>query len=522
MLKRLNNFKYYPWLVFLFSLTLYMSNIWGSSIYILDEAKNSTCASEMFSRNDLIVPTFNQELRTDKPPLHYFFMMLSYAIFGVNAFAARFFSAVFGAFTILISYLFIRKYSSEKAALWSVFVLLSSIHLSIQFHLAVPDPYLIFFFTASIYSFYAAIKERRFIYLLSMYLSIGLGTLAKGPIAIGLPGLIFLLFLIFSKRFSWKEIRRLHPFLGIVIVLTIALPWYILVHIKTNGLWTEGFFLQHNLGRFSNAMEGHGGLFLNTFLFVLAGLFPFSVFIFQALKKAFSNRKEDFILLNLVAGLTIVAFFAFSRTKLPNYTVPAYPYFAILIGLWISQLDIKTAKLNTSMLVLVSLSLILIPVLIIGLKFDQALAHENYLPWYFIPLPLGLVAAYVLFQKRKIKTSFLIIGASAIVTSLIFASLVFPKIDQQNPVAKSLQLLKGKEIRYYEKFNPSYSFYLQQKIEPIEVQEISTFFKQYPKGVVISTKDNIDKVNLPTNLEVSFSSHDIFESPTTVLLTKKP
>ena len=522
MFKQLNNSKYYPWFIFLFALAIYMVNIGGSSIYILDEAKNATCAAEMYQQGNWVVPTFNHELRTDKPPLHYFFMMLSYSIFGVNAFAARFFSAVFGALTILITFLFARRFHSEKVALWTTIVLLASIHLSIQFHLAVPDPYLIFFFTASIFSFYAAIKEKQLRYLLLLYVSIGFGTLSKGPVAIGLPGLIFLLFLIFSKRFNWKEIKQLKPFMGAAIVLLIALPWYILVHLKTNGQWTEGFFFKHNLGRFSSEMEGHGGIFLITTLFVLIGLFPFSAFIVQSLRNAFANRKDDFTLINLVAGITIVAFFSISQTKLPNYTVPAYPYFAVIIGLWIGKQNLQLVKSKASMIVLLLFGLILVPALFIGIKFDPALAHLNWLALYFTPIPIGFLLAYYLLRKQQLKKSLVVIGLSTLIGSLSFMAIVFPKIDQENPVAKSLPLVEGKEVRYFEKFNPSYSFYLQKEIRKIDSTGISGFFTEYPEGVIISTQRRIEKIELPTSCEISFSSRDIFETPTTVLITKKP
>ena len=521
MLKLLNKSKYLPLLVFLFSLALHISNIGGSNIYILDEAKNASCAAEMFKRGDLVVPTFNHELRTDKPPLHYYFMMLSYSIFGVNAFAARFFSAIFGALTILICFLFARKYASEKVALWTAFILLSSIHLTIQFHLAVPDPYLIFFVTSSIFSFYAAIQEKRLLYLLLLYISVGIGTLAKGPVAIGLPGLIFLLFLIFSKRFRWKEIKQLKPFMGAAIVLAIALPWYILVHIKTNGLWTEGFFMKHNIGRFSSEMEGHGGPFLVTILFIMVGLLPFSVFLVQALKKAYTNKKDDFTLLSLIAGITIVAFFTISRTKLVNYTVPAYPYFAIILALWISKLEDKKPTKSISMLILAILGLIFVPAGLIGIKLDPALSHLSNMAWYLLPLPVGFITAYFLFIKGKLRTSFVLIGLSSMVAGLFSIFIILPKIDMENPVVKSQNLVKGKEVRYFEKFNPAYSFYLQHKIDAIEVDQFSSFFREHPSGVVISTKKRIEKINLPDDLAISFSSRDILENPTTVLVTKR-
>jgi 4-amino-4-deoxy-L-arabinose transferase-like glycosyltransferase len=71
---------------------LISANIGGYSIYITDEARNAQCAREMLERGDMVVPTFNQTLRTDKPPLHYFFMASAYTTLGVSPFAASIFS----------------------------------------------------------------------------------------------------------------------------------------------------------------------------------------------------------------------------------------------------------------------------------------------------------------------------------------------------------------------------------------------------------------------------------------------
>ncbi|MGD9928533.1 MAG: ArnT family glycosyltransferase [Mangrovibacterium sp.] len=522
MIRKIHDFRYFSLLLFITAVLLYSSNISGVSIYILDEAKNAGCAREMFERGDLIVPTFNQELRTDKPPLHYFFMMLSYSLFGENAFAARFFSALFGALTTLITYRFARKYAGVETAFWTAAVLLASVHLSIQFHLAVPDPYLIFFFTTGVMSFYAAVKERKPLYLLLMYIAIGFGTLAKGPVAIGLPGLIFLLFLIFSKRFSWKEIRALKPLWGAALVLVIALPWYILVHLKTNGAWTDGFFLKHNLGRFTDEMEGHGGIFLLTIVFVLIGLFPFSAFVVQAAKQAWKNRKDDFTRFNLVAGVTIVAFFSVSRTKLPNYTVPAYPFLAMMLAQYLSTIRMNQPKSNISLLLLLSFSFILAPGIFLALKLDPALSHVNHIAWYFLPFPAIMMAAFFLWKKKKPEPALWLVTAGGMATAILFFTLAFPVIDRQNPVAKSQHLLDGKEVRYFEKFNPAFGFALQEEIPPIQPDEFQSFFQQYPNGVIISTRNKLDQIELPEDLEVSFSARDILETPTSVLITRKP
>ena len=98
----------------------------------------------------------------------------------------------------------------------------------------------------------------------------GLGTLAKGPVAIALPGAAIFIWLIWEKRlkeiFSWKIL------VAGVIMFAVAVPWYLLVDKETNGEWTKGFFLQHNFGRFSEPMEGHGGPFIIVPIIVLFGI----------------------------------------------------------------------------------------------------------------------------------------------------------------------------------------------------------------------------------------------------------
>ncbi len=519
MLKRLADQKNFPLLLFFFSFVLYISFSGYTSIYILDEAKNATCAREMSDNGDLYSPTFNNVLRTDKPPLHYFFMMMAYRVFGVNPFAARFFSAVFGALTILISFLFTKQILNSRSAFYTVVVLLSSIHLSIQFHLAVPDPILIFFFTASLFLFYQSVASNKALYPILMYVAMGFGTLSKGPVAILLPGLIFLLFLVFTRNFKWKTIWKLKPLLGIFIVLAVASPWYLLNGIQTEWEWTRGFFLKHNVNRFSGAMEGHGGIFLLTFLFVFLGLFPFSVYFPQVLRNAFKNKNNHFILFCLIAGLTVVGFFSVSQTKLPNYTVPAYPFLAVLFGYYLSNFGQSFRHLRMNYIVLLIIG-ILVPIgSFIAMGFDSSLASQNSYALFFVVLPIMLLLAFL--YRQKLEKHFLFIGLSGIITALVFFGIVFPKLDKQNPVQQSLHLLENSKTVFFKKYNPSFSFYLKKEIPHIYVSDFEQFFKDHPNGTIISTKKKLKDIELPANCEIIFEGKDLFESPTTVIVGKK-
>jgi 4-amino-4-deoxy-L-arabinose transferase-like glycosyltransferase len=326
-------------LITIISFVLISSNIGGLYIYALDEAKNSVCAREMMERGDLIVPTFNYEMRTDKPPLHYYFMQLSYLIFGVNEFSARFFSVIMGVLTIITTWWLASRYLGPRTGLYSALVLLSSLHFILQFHMAVPDPYLIFLLTLGLAFFYIYHEEEKPAYLLLSYIAFGLGTLTKGPVALVLPGLSILVFLLIQKKFNRRYFRKLKPFWIFGVLLAVILPWYVLVALKTDGEWTREFFLYHNVNRYTDTMEGHGAIFLATPLMVIVGVLPFSIFFIQSFRLGWKKRKKIRLLLySIIIILVIVVFFSISSTKLPNYTVPAYPFLAILIGHYLARL----------------------------------------------------------------------------------------------------------------------------------------------------------------------------------------
>ena len=501
------------------------ANIGGLDVYALDEAKNAEAARAMFESGDYIVPYYNGELRTDKPSLHYFFMAAGYQLFGANAFGARFFSSLMGIMTILITFLFVRKNFSEKAAINSALVLIGSIHFNLQFHMSVPDPYLVFFTTWAFFSFYEAYKTNSRWQLLSFYFAIGCGLLTKGPIAVALPGLTALAFLIFNKDLKWKTIWRLQPFGGILLSLIVAFPWYWLVHKATNGAWTEDFFWKHNFSRYSDAMEGHEGLFLLTFAFVFVlGMLAYLPFVFQSLKHAFKEKKNDGLLYCGLAVVIILIFFATSSTKLPNYTVPAYPVLAVLIGVYVSQ--IKSTWLDSlgNRIGLIAYAILLIgfPVgIYFVLKGDKSLAHLTDLSFYFIVLSIaGVLMLFYAFAKRNVEAVLRINVSAWIVVIILFFYLIFPKVDAENPVRKLVpQMDTTAKIISYQRVNPAFVFELKRVITRYtELADIQSTMLQHEKGYIISrTNYRKDLEQLPGITYVA-EARDLFENPTSLLM----
>lgn len=507
----------YPLLIII-AFVLLSSNIGGSSIYILDEAKNSECAREMLERGNGVVPTFNYELRTDKPPLHYYFMMLGYSIFGVNEYGARFFSAIFGLLTILITFYYMRRFLGTKQALLTAVILLSSFHFILEFHLAVPDPYLIFFMTLTFLTFYDFYRNKNKSSLWLMYLAIGLGTLSKGPVAIALPGLIFFIFLILRKGRQWELIKSYKPLWGALLVLAINVPWYYWVGVETSWEWTRGFFLEHNINRFMDTKQGHGGVFLITPAYVFFGMLPFAVFMIQAfVRNSKILRNDDFVTFSFITAMVIILFFTISGTKLPNYTIPAYPFIAAVTAYFI------TIQANPNKLwpfyLHIFVSLLMPAALYAALSYEKTLTHLTPLAYWFMVLPAsGVIALIFQYQKRfRHALNALIIGWIA--TSMLFFYVIYPEVNKANPVYQTYEKtnLNAKSVAYYGKFNPAYMFYLQRKLPELETtEEVSDFLRQND-AVVITTKKYLDELAAVANKKLLLKQKDLFEKPTTVV-----
>jgi len=512
-------------LIFLLSVLVYGANFWSPTIYILDESKNAGCAMEMFQRGDLIVPTFNGELRTDKPPLHYFFMMLAYSVFGINAFAARLFSVLAGVLLIQILYQFIKTHFNEGCAFAASLIMLSSMQLAVQFHLAVPDPYLILIVTAALLFFYEGfvVGSRKKLY--AFYVAIALGFLTKGLVAIVLPGAIIFLYMLVQRQFTWKSIGKLHLPIGIIIFCLLALPWYVAVGYQTQGLWLEGFFLKHNLERYTSTMEGHRGFFLTPFLILIVGLLPFSFFVVQSVGYTWRLQKEKpFILLCLITILVIPAFFAFSKTILPSYPAPALPFLAVLIGIYWSEkflpgTDRKWHELLA--LILYTLVSFAIPVgVYVALLKELPEYNLEYLSVYFIALPVGaLLSLYFFLSRRKIYLM-RVLSASWIVTSVLFFYVCFPQVDKINPVSQSLPLLYDQKVAFYGDLNPAYILALKSTVKELNSSaEVDLFLKN--EGFVITQQKYIPELPSVLDADILFRQKDLFENPTTIILARK-
>lgn len=500
----------------------------AAPVYILDEAKNAQCAREMWEAGDWVVPTFNGELRTDKPALHYWFMQLSYSLFGVGPWQARFFSAIMGIGTVFISFWFVRRLANAGWAFFTALVLALSTHFVFEFRLAVPDPYLIFFTTLGLFAGYTYLQERKMGWLLLAAAALALATLAKGPVALGLPGLCLLVLVVWQRH--WFVFTDWRLLLAALLYAAVAAPWYWLVHQATDGAFTRGFFLEHNIGRFSAEMEGHGGPFIITPVIVLVGMLPFSTLVWLLVQQLRRQRLASLLQLGLVVTLVYIVFFSVSSTKLPNYPMPCYAFVALLLGWALQQLLDGGRRWPAYVWWLqVVLGLLLSIGAYVALVQTKDVAPWRWLAFGMLSWPLATAMAWWVSGRQGLRPALAWLAAGWLLFNAYFVAVAYPQLYRQNPVTLSAAIWQapGTRLLAYKQFNPAFLFNhpvpgqrVQVYTDTAELRQALLAEKDRPTVLITRSEHLPDLQGLPC--QPRFSRQDLFELPTTVLLLSKP
>lgn len=505
-----------------FSGVLFLVGLSAFPIYIVDEARNAQAAWEMYAGGEWIVPTFNNGVRTDKPPLHYYGMMTGYLIFGKTALAARLGSAVCGLLTVGTLYYFTRRAYGRCVGLLAGLVYVLGFYVPLQFHLATPDAYLAAAFTVGMLALQRgyADRARRWLYL--GYFALGLATLAKGPVALVLAGLSWTLYLLTDWRHFLPNFLRLRPFAGLLILLVTALPWYLMVHHATDGLFTEGFFWEHNLRRFAETKEGHGGSPLLIPAIVVIGLLPFGAWLPRSMAAAF-RALDGLTRLAAATVMGVVLLFAFSQTKLPSYPFPAFGFGAIVIAHWLRRFwrSRGAERSDHWAFGFTALLLCAIPLAAyLGLRQDRLLRELTPLLWQFcLTIPFGCFAIWWWFQ-RKYTRGLVSLGAGFFALQLFLFISFLPRLNAFNQVTAVLPLLrKAPAYSALGRFAPAYVFALGAPIlRHDDGEDLSEWLKTAPDGALVLTAARFtNQLPATDDLRPVFRQKDLFEYPTTII-----
>lgn len=346
---------------------------WSLPLIDRDEPRFAEASREMIERGDYVVPYFNNQYRFDKPPLTYWAQVASYKIFGENDFAVRFPSAIAAALVALSIFAWGLRIGGSRIGWWAAIIFTLSAQVFAHGKAAVADMWLVLFVTLAHWAGWELIQEKKtlnppsqgygvtgaqrptpnaqWIWWTIFYLSLALGFLAKGPVAF-IP-------LLTIAAMKWQD-RQLHLgkrfAFGRGLALTVAVIslWAVPAYVQTHGEFLRVGIGRHVIARSIGAMEGHGAssflvyLLLIPFYFVtiFVSFFPWSIKVPWLINQA--RRSRDKIDSYLLGGSALVFIvFTLVSTKLPHYTLPAFPLLALLLARQMVGSQFSTKRFKT-------------------------------------------------------------------------------------------------------------------------------------------------------------------------------
>lgn len=526
-----------PFLLLVILAVLYMTALGSVSLWDVDETRNATAAEEMMTRGDLVIPTVNGTVRAHKPPLHYWFMILAYKLFGVGEFSARFFQAFFGLATVLMVFTAGSTILGNTAGLFSGAVLGVSFMFTVAARSATTDTFLIFFTNAAILAGFLASRKK--IWAVVSWAAMGFAVLAKGPVGVVLPLGALVLFRLIDRRGTRgvKGFQELFPPAGILLFIVIAAPWYFLAAARTGGDLITVFILKHNVGRFLKPMESHSGPFFYYLLILLAGFYPWSVFLPQAvahgLRSArFSGRFPGFLRLQVVWASVVLVFFSIARTKLPNYILPSFPALALLTGAWIESVGRTpgTGFRGRSVSWMVNLVPGLFFPVVLFVLFKVRTPDHVALAWLAVPMTAGAVLGIVLhFKGRSPLGAFQTAAYAAAVGVFCIHVILLPRLE---PLRMSPRLGKaiasaagvGDRVAVLGYDRPALYFYGKRPVVKVrEPDEVMSFLSSPEGRFIVATAERFNQLpsELKDRLKVLDRGPDVLDSDKVVLVAQR-
>lgn len=475
------------WLIdisFLIILLAIFYLLWLGSypLFTPDEGRYSEVAREMVASGDYITPRIDGVAFLDKPALYYWLQAIAIHLFGLKEWALRLFPAMLGMLGCLSTYICGRLLFNRRAALLSAGILATAPLYFGAAHYANLDLEVAVLISCSLQFLITSIKINttyKNYFLYGAYTSAGLAILTKGLIGIVFPIAILGSWIILLWR--WDILKKIHLFSGLFLLLTITLPWYILVQ-KANPYFLQFFFGEQQFGRFlSNAEFNNKAPFWFYFPIVLAGLFPWSIFLYQTLvnniKKVWSSRHEYQTQLFLLLWVAFTfTFFSLPKSKTVGYILPIFPALALLIG---NFLDLQWGKVKAqsirwgllifiglcSIISLILFSLPFIHQFVILTKFNHTLFI---IAWAFFTI--ALLACFLL--KTKNLFPIFIFFAAGNILLLLTLTIKAAELNQNSikPIANKLKMIihPEDEIITFYNYYQDLPLYLERRVSIVE------------------------------------------------------
>jgi 4-amino-4-deoxy-L-arabinose transferase-like glycosyltransferase len=429
-----------PWLlrlgVFTFLALLYTLRLGFGSLWDNSEPTYGEIVKELFRTGDWLTLHFNFQPWFIHPPLWFWTTALSVKVFGLNEFALRFPAAVFGVATAVATYAAGRRLYGEVAGLLAALAYGTSLEVIVLSRLAILDSMLLFFTTvATFWIFFAVADNNRRSFWIAI-VAAALGTLTKGPVALALPLLVLIVYLVWSRHPFWRNLPWLT---GALVYVLIAGSWFAAQAIVNGHNFVVAYFGLSNVGRYLSPFENQPGPIWYYVPIAALGFFPFVAFLPKALKTAW-QRKGDAERFLLSSAIVQFLFFTFAQTKLPNYIAVIFPSFGVMVGAVLADaLQRNNVKTLRGALIFLPASLVLVTIGVIAYgqtqnagPFHALKPSLALLGWLVVPTAIVTLALTYVLNRVWIAPVGLALMMAGFITAVAFS--ILPRVETYKPM----------------------------------------------------------------------------------------
>ncbi|MCR4338078.1 MAG: glycosyltransferase family 39 protein [Candidatus Omnitrophica bacterium] len=374
-----------------------------------DEIFYYKASEEMLQEHNYFSPTYLGEDRFQKPILFYWLIMLSYKIFGINWFAARFVAVLFAGMTVCLTWKIAFEFFNRRVAFLSAAILMAIPLFFRHAKNAVPDMSLNFFTVLGMWAaiqFFKNPNDRRWHYLL--FLSAALGFMIKGFAPMIIVFLTMTIYAFFTRQAD--RLRRINFSYGIFLMLAIILPWFLYM-IRIHGAdYLDYMFTQETQNRLIDRSQGNFVIntlhsFLTNTVFYLEVLLnyfaPWCIFFAMALPWTISNfyRREERLpglQWMVIWFLVVFLFFSLVHVTINHYLLVLSTPFAILVAYFLMEMVPKSKTLFNIVRALLSFFFVMG---FLGWTFLHIFLAKANLLW--LPLDVLILVTLIIIIWRK-------------------------------------------------------------------------------------------------------------------------
>ena len=432
-------------------------NLGGVPLFDVDEGAFASATREMLASGDWLSTTLNGAPRFDKPIMIYWLQALSVGVFGFHEWSVRLPSVLAAGLWCVLVGRFARERLPAGTAGVALVVAATSIGVMIIGRAATADALLNLLLTAACLDGYRYLADGDRTALRRTYAWVAIGILTKGPIAVLVPGAAIGLYGLTAGR--WRELLRgaLDP-VGLLLLVAIALPWYVAALMIHGQAFIDGFILKHNVERAMTPLHGHRGFVGFQLAATLLLLLPWTPVMLGAAAGIRADFRDELKRFLWIWFLFVLLLFTVVSTKLPHYVLygatPLFLLIALKARVWAVGTWWQRALLVLPAPLLIAL-LPAIPSLIeaqaLGMRREHSVAMlgraaEVAASQHYLAFSAAFTLAAVLIAVLLWRRTLLAAGALAVLLGVNLVTVVAPYVGElmQGPTQRAAMIAKSR------------------------------------------------------------------------------